>query len=51
MSRFTAWSREGSSFCADCTKSASLVDAVGESHEICSIHEQFVPIVVATKDY
>ena len=31
--RFTAWSRESSSFGADCTKSASLADVVGEWHE------------------
>ena len=48
--RFTAWSRESSSFCADCTKSVSLADAVGKWCKICSVHEQFVPFVVATKD-
>ena len=39
--RITAWSRESSSFGADCTKSASLMDVVGEWREICSVHEQF----------
>ena len=37
-------------FCADCMKSVSLVDAVSEWREICSVREQFVPFVVATKD-
>ena len=48
--RFTAWSRESSSFCVDCTKSVSLTDAVSEWHKICSVREQFVPFAVATKD-
>ena len=39
--RFTAWSRESSSFDANCMKSASLVDVVGEWRKICSVHEQF----------
>ena len=39
--RFTAWSRESSSFGADCMKSASLADVVGEWCEICSVREQF----------
>ena len=39
--RFTAWSRESSSFGADCMKSASLADVVGEWHKICSVREQF----------
>ena len=48
--RFAAWSRENSSFRADCTKSASLTDTIGKWCEICSVREQFVPFVVATKD-
>ena len=48
--RFTAWSRESYSFGADYTKSASLAGTVGEWHEICSVCEQFIPFVVATKD-
>ena len=39
--RFTAWSRESSSFGVDCMKSASLTDVVGEWREICSVCEQF----------
>ena len=39
--RLTAWSRESSSFGADCTKSASLADVVGEWREFCSVREQF----------
>ena len=39
--RFTAWSRESSFFGADCTKSASLADVVGEWHKICSVRKQF----------
>ena len=48
--RFAAWSREKSSFHAGCTKFASLTDPIGKWHEICSVCEQFVPFVVATKD-
>ena len=43
--RLTAWSRESSSFGADCTKSASLTDVVGEWHEICSVRKQFLLFV------
>ena len=39
--QFTAWSRESSSFGADCTKTPSLADVVGEWCEICSVREQF----------
>ena len=39
------WSREDSSSCADCTKSASLADVVGEWLEICSVREQFLLFV------
>ena len=39
--RFTAWSRESSSFGVDCMKSASLADVVGEWRKICSVREQF----------
>ena len=42
---FVVWSREDSSSCADCTKSASLVGIVGEWREICSVHEQFLLFV------
>ena len=38
---FASWSREDSSSCVDCTKSASLAVIVGEWHEICSVREQF----------
>ena len=47
--RFTAWSRESFSFGADCMKSASLTDVVGEWHKICSVREQFVPFVCLQK--
>ena len=43
--RFTAWSRQSSSFGADCTKSPSLVDVVSEWCKICSVHEQFLLFV------
>ena len=43
--RFTAWSRESSFIGADCTKSASLMDVVGEWCEICSVREQFLLFV------
>ena len=36
-------------FGADCMKSASLADVVGEWREICSVHEQFVPFVCLQK--
>ena len=39
------WSREDSSSCADCMKSASLADVVGEWREICSVREQFLLFV------
>ena len=39
---FVVWSREDSSSCADCTKSASLAGIVGEWREICSVREQFL---------
>ena len=39
--RFTAWSRESSSFGVDCTKTPSLVDVVSEWCKICSVREQF----------
>ena len=39
--RFTAWSRDSSSFGADCTKSVSLTDVVSEWCEICSVRKQF----------
>ena len=43
--RFTAWSRESSSFGVDCLESPSLVDVVGKWHEICSVREQFLLFV------
>ena len=42
---FVVWSREDSSSCADCTKSASLAGIVGEWREICSVCEQFLLFV------
>ena len=42
---FVVWSREDSSSCADCTKSASLAGIVGEWRKICSVHEQFLLFV------
>ena len=39
------WSREDSSSCADCTKSASLAGIVGEWRYICSVCEQFLLFV------
>ena len=42
---FVVWSREDSSSCADCTKSASLAGIVGEWREICSVREQFLLFV------
>ena len=42
---FVVWSREDSSSCADCTKSASLAGIVGEWCKICSVHEQFLLFV------
>ena len=42
---FVVRSREDSSSCADCTKSASLAGIVGEWHEICSVREQFLLFV------
>ena len=47
--RFTAWSRESSSFGVDRPKSASLADVVSEWHKICSVREQFVPFVCLQK--
>ena len=40
--RFTALSRESSFFGADCMKSASLADVVGEWREICSVREHML---------
>ena len=42
---FVVWSREDSSSCADCTKSASLAGIVGEWREICSVREKFLLFV------
>ena len=42
---FAGWSREDSSSCADCTKSASLAVIVGGWREICSVREQFLLFV------
>ena len=42
---FVVWSREDSSSCADCTKSASLAGIVGEWRDICSVREQFLLFV------
>ena len=42
---FAGWSREDSSSCADCTKSASLAVIAGEWCEICSVREQFLLLV------
>ena len=42
---FIVWSREDSSSCVDCTKSASLTGTVGKWREICSVREQFLLFV------
>ena len=42
---FVVWSREDSSSCADCTKSASLAGIVDEWRKICSVREQFLLFV------
>ena len=42
---FVVWSREDSSSCADCTKSASLAGIIGQWREICSVREQFLLFV------
>ena len=42
---FAGWSREDSSSCADCMKSASLAVIVGEWREICSVRKQFLLFV------
>ena len=42
---FVVWSREDSSSCVDCTKSASLAGIIGEWREICSVREQFLLFV------
>ena len=42
---FVVWSREDSSSCADCMKSASLAGIVGEWRKICSVREQFLLFV------
>ena len=47
---FAGWSREDSSSCADCMKSASLAGIVGEWREICSVREQFLFICLQKTD-
>ena len=42
---FVVRSREDSSSCADCMKSASLAGIIGKWHEICSVREQFLLFV------
>ena len=50
LPRFAAWFRENFFSHVDCTKLALFADPAGKWHEICSVREQFVPFVVATKD-